>query len=288
MAKLGVITDGISRDLRHALGVMTEVGLTHAEFQFIGDKEVGDLSPQERKDAKGLVDDHGLSVSCISRHNFAGAAVRDVQVGDAFHTKHMDGLKRCIEMAHEFGSPLVRIMSFNKEMILFASHGADHWQMAQGAWDHLPGLLEPPVRLAEEEGVTLVLETGNNAMVTSGQLGRRLVDEMGSEHLKILWDPGNSLYCTEPAYPDGFEALRGGALGHIHMKDAIVQIAKATVEARELGTGQMAPHLEPLAAGLKADGYDGAISLESIYRPEGGDFEEGFRASVETFKRIFG
>ncbi len=288
MANLGVITDGISRDLRHALGVMTEVGLTHAEFQFIGDKEVGDLSPQERKDAKSMVDDHGLSVSCISRHNFAGAAVRDVEVGDAFHTKHMDGLKRSIEMAHEFGSPLVRIMSFNKEMILFASHGADHWQMAQGAWDHLPTLLEPPVRLAEAEGVTLVLETGNNAMVTSGQLGRRLVDEMGSEHLKILWDPGNSLYCTEPAYPDGYEALRGGALGHIHMKDAIVQIAKATVEARELGTGQMVPHLEPIAAGLKADGYKGAISLESIYRPDGGDFEDGFRASVGTFKRIFG
>ena len=44
MAKLGVITDGISRDLRHALGVMREVGLTHAELQFIGEKEVGDLS----------------------------------------------------------------------------------------------------------------------------------------------------------------------------------------------------------------------------------------------------
>ena len=154
MANLGVITDGISRDLRHALGVMTEVGLTHAELQFIGEKEVGDLSPQEMRAAKGLIDDHGLSVSCISRHNFAGMAVRDVEVGDAAHAKHMDGLKRCIEMAHEFGSPLVRIMSFNKEMILFASHGADQHQMAQGAWDHLPKLLEPPVRLAEEEGVT--------------------------------------------------------------------------------------------------------------------------------------
>ncbi len=50
----------------------------------------------------------------------------------------------------------------------------------------------------------------------------------------------------------------------------------------------MAPYLEPIAAGLKADGYDGAISLESIYRPDGGDFEGGFRASVETFKTIFG
>ena len=31
MAKLGVITDGISRDFEHALGVMSEVGLDYAE-----------------------------------------------------------------------------------------------------------------------------------------------------------------------------------------------------------------------------------------------------------------
>ena len=288
MAKLGVITDGISRDLRHALGVMREVGLTHAELQFIGEKEVGDLSAQEMEAAKRLIDDHGLAVSCISRHNFGGIAVRATEADDATHTKHMDGLKRCIEMAHEFGTKLVRIMSFSKEMILFGSHGADHWMVSRGAWDQLLKLLAPPVRLAEDEGVTLVLETGNNAMVTSGQLGRRLIEEIGSPNLKILWDPANSLYCNEPAYPDGFDALRGGILGHIHMKDSNVQIARATVECRELGTGQMAPYLEPIAAGLKADGYDGAISLESVYRPDGGTFEDGFRASVKTLKAIFG
>ena len=72
------------------------------------------------------------------------------------------------------------------------------------------------------------------------------------------------------------------------MKDSHVQIARATVECRELGTGQMAPYLEPIAAGLKADGYDGSISLESVYRPDGGTFEDGFRASVKTLKAIFG
>ena len=50
----------------------------------------------------------------------------------------------------------------------------------------------------------------------------------------------------------------------------------------------MAPYLEPLAADLKKDGYDGIISLESVYRPDGGDFEAGFKASVGEFKRLFG
>ena len=42
--KLGVICDGISRDLAHAVDVMDEFDLDYAELQFIGDKEVGDHS----------------------------------------------------------------------------------------------------------------------------------------------------------------------------------------------------------------------------------------------------
>ena len=51
---------------------------------------------------------------------------------------------------------------------------------------------------------------------------------------------------------------------------------------------EQATFTEPLAAALKRDDYSGGISLESVYRPEGGDFEAGFRASVEKFKQLFG
>ena len=43
--KTGVICDGISRDLDHALTVMSEFDLEYAELQFVWDKEVGDHSP---------------------------------------------------------------------------------------------------------------------------------------------------------------------------------------------------------------------------------------------------
>ncbi|MBH53018.1 MAG: hypothetical protein CMI18_01580 [Opitutaceae bacterium] len=111
---------------------------------------------------------------------------------------------------------------------------------------------------------------------------------MGSEHLKILWDPGNGLYANEKPFPDAYEALRGGALGHFHIKDAIVNMPKATVEFCEMGTEQLASSYEPTAKALKEDGYEGVISLESVYCPEGCTFEDGFRASVGFFKRVFG
>ena len=50
----------------------------------------------------------------------------------------------------------------------------------------------------------------------------------------------------------------------------------------------MAPYLTDLAAALAADDYAGAISLESVYRPPGGAFEDGFRASVGVMKAHFG
>ena len=56
MAKLGVITDGISRDLEHALQVATEHDLEYVELQFVWDKEVGDLDDDQMATALALVD----------------------------------------------------------------------------------------------------------------------------------------------------------------------------------------------------------------------------------------
>ena len=194
MPKLGVITDGISREFEHALTVMNETGLKYAELQYLWDKEVGDLNDAEITKAQSLIKAYEMQVSCISRHNFAGMLVGDTEVGDENYNRHMDGLQRCIDMALELDTNVVRIMSFRREMILFGSMGADHWVTSTGAWDKLLKLLELPVKLAEEKNINLVLETGNNAMVPSAWLGKKLINDIGSDRLRILWDPANSLY----------------------------------------------------------------------------------------------
>ena len=125
MAKLGVITDGISRDFEHALRVMTDAGLEYAELQFLWDREVGGLSDDQVARALALVERYGVRVSCITRHVFAGMLVGETEVGDASHTKQLDALKRCIALAKACDTQLVRIMSFRKEMILFGDGGAE-------------------------------------------------------------------------------------------------------------------------------------------------------------------
>lgn len=286
--KLGVICDGISRDLAHAVDVMDEFDLEYAELQFVGEHEVGDHSVGEIAEIDKLLKDRGKPVSCLSRHIFAGMTTAN-RPGDELHTKHMDALKRVIEMAHIVGSPLVRVMTQKKEQILWGKGGAEKWNVAHGAWDTMPPLIAPACDLARSEGLTLVVETGNGTMVNSNYTARKLIDELDAKDvLKVLWDPANNCWCHERAYPDGYDEVRDGYLGHVHIKDVQVDTPRATLEVREMGKGQLADQFRPMADALRADGYDGVISFESVYHPGNGNFEDGFRQCIGLFKEIFG
>jgi sugar phosphate isomerase/epimerase len=267
---------------------MDEFGLTHAELQFVWDKEVGDHTSDEIAGIKALLDGMGKPVSCLSRHIFAGLTTAN-RPGDEQHSSHMDALKRVIEMAHELGSPLVRIMTNKKEQILWGHNGAEKWNVAHGAWDATLPLIAPAVDVARDAGLTLVVETGNGTMVNSSFTGRKLIDDLDAQDaLKVLWDPANNCWCHELAYPDGYDALRGGYLGHVHIKDVLVDTPRATLTVKEMGQGQLGPLFQPIADAMRADGYGGVISFESVYHPGSGDFEAGFRASIGRFKEVFG
>lgn len=286
--KLGVICDGVSRDLAHTVDVMDEFSLEYAELQFVGDTEVGDHSADEIKAIDRLLRDRGKPVSCLSRHIFAGMTGAN-KPGDALHTKHMDALKRVIDMAHVVDCPLVRIMTPKKEQILWGLGGAEKWNVAHGAWDAMLPLIAPAIDVAKDAGVTLVVETGNGTMVNSNYTGRKLIDDLNAKGvLKILWDPANNCWCHERAYPDGYEEAKGGYLGHIHIKDVLVDTPRATLEVKAMGEGQLADQFQPIADALRADKYDGVISFESVYHPGNGNFEDGFRLCIDRFRELFG
>ena len=286
--KMGVICDGVSRDLAHTLTVMDEFDLEYAELQFVWDKEVGDHSKEQIAEMKTLLEKHNKPVSCLSRHIFAGMDKNNVP-GDETHTKHMDALKRVIDMAHELGSPLVRIMTPRKEQILWGHNGAEQWNVQHGVWDAMLPLIAPAVDLAKSEGLQLVVETGNGTLVNSNYTARKLIDDLDAKDtLKILWDPANNCWCHETMYPDGYEEAKDGYIGHIHIKDVKVDSPRATLEVRKMGEGQLADQFQPMADALRADGYDGVISMESVYRPKGGTFEDGFRQNIAYFKELYG
>lgn len=282
MFKLGTITDGISRDFEYALDTMVETGLKYVELQYLWEKQVGDLTDADVERVKGLIEDRDLKVSCISHHNLTALPV-DTAVGDIAYRAHIATLQRCIDVAQSLGTNLVRIFSFRKEMVLFGAEPI----ISEGAWTTLLNRLEEPLRIADAAGITLVIETAISGNVTSAHLARKLIDELDAPHLKVLWDPCSSLYCTEIPYPNGYAAIRDH-IAHVHLKDGVVNLPAATFDFCAMRQGQMEPYYNDIVGALKRDGYDGAISLESVYTPVDGTREDGFRESLPVFMELMG
>ncbi len=282
MFKLGTITDGISRDFEYALDTMVETGLEYVELQYLWEKQVGDLTDADIERVKELIEDRDLKVSCISHHNLTALPV-DTAVDAPAYQAHIATLQRCIDVAKALGTNLVRIFSFRKEMVLFGAEPI----ISEGAWTTLLNRLEEPLRIADAAGITLVLETAISGNVTSAHLARKLIDELDAPHLKVLWDPCSSLYCTEIPYPDGYEVIREH-IAHVHLKDGVVNLPAATFDFCAMRQGQMDSYYNDIVNALKQDGYDGAISLESVYTPVGGTREDGFRESLPIFMELVG
>jgi sugar phosphate isomerase/epimerase len=182
----------------------------------------------------------------------------------------------------------VRIMTPKKEQILWGRNGAEKWNVAHGAWDKMLPLIAPACDVARDAGVTLVVETGNGTMVNSNYTGRKMIDDLDAKDvLKVLRDPANNCWCHEQAFPAGYEEVKDGYLGHVHIKDVHVDTPRATLEVRRMGEGQLADQFQPMADTLRANDYGGVISFESVYHPGNGNFEDGFRQCVGLFKSIF-
>ena len=282
MFKLGTITDGISRDFEYALDTMVETGLEYVELQYLWEKQVGDLTDADIERVKGLIEERNLKVSCISHHNLSALPV-DTTVDAPAYRGHIATLQRCIDVAQALGTNLVRIFSFRKEMVLFGAEPV----ISEDAWTTLLNRLEEPLRIADAAGITLVIETAISGNVTSAHLARKLIDELDAPHLKVLWDPCSSLYCTEIPYPNGYEIIREH-IAHVHLKDGVVNLPAATFDFCAMRQGQMDPYYNDIVNALKRDGYDGAISLESVYTPVGGTREDGFRESLPVFMELVG
>ena len=282
MFKLGIITDGISRNFEYALDTMVETGLEYVELQYLWEKQVGDLTDADIERVRGLITARNLKVSCISHHNLSALPLDTAVVAPAYR-EHITTLERCIDVAQALGTKLVRIFSFRKEMVLFGAEPI----ISEGAWATLMNRLEEPLDIADAAGITLVMETAISGNVTSALLARKLIDELGAPHLKVLWDPCSSLYCTEVPYPDGYAAIREH-IAHVHLKDGVVNLPAATFDFCAMRQGQMDPYYNDIVDALKRDGYEGTISLESVYTPVDGTREDGFRESLPVFMELMG
>lgn len=103
--------------------------------------------------------------------------------------------------------------------------------------------LKPVVRRAEEFGVIMAIEPVVKHIVWNPRRCRRVLDEIGSHHLQVLFDPVNLLSMENVDHADEVihEAIEllGPDIAMVHLKDYLPEDADGQLKSVAAGTGEM-------------------------------------------------
>src|SRR6516165_6522549 len=102
---LSAFADEISADPQEQIDVLTRCRVKHIELRSIHRTNVLDLTDQQVKEFKGLLDRNGFPLSAI------GSPIGKVKIDQPFEP-HLKRFERAITLARIFETPNIRIFSY--------------------------------------------------------------------------------------------------------------------------------------------------------------------------------
>ncbi len=249
MFKLAVISDEVSQDFQTVVNVAAEYKLKGVEIRSVWDKPPQDLDDKDIAKMKGILDAAGIGV-CGIASPFYKCDIDDEQA----RREHLEILKKCVKMAHFFGTNIVRGFAFWKT------------DRTEELWDTILEYYREPVKIAEGEGIFIGLENEASTSLYTAKLTAKFIDDVGSPNVRGIWDPANEVYAEggETPYPDAYNRLKAGMI-HCHAKDAAPG-ADGNPESVPVGTGVV--DWKGQIKELLDSGYEGYLSLETHWRPK--------------------
>ncbi len=134
------------------------------------------------------------------------------------------------------------------------------------AWRDMRDTMLRAVELAEKNGVTLAIESEASNVIDTPENARRIMDDMGSERLKMILDCAN-LFGRGHAHPDEVKSVIGHAMD-LFGDDVVIAHGKDIQEGDGIsfcGTGLGIVDFSYTASLLRAHGYAGDMFLHGIY-----------------------
>jgi L-ribulose-5-phosphate 3-epimerase len=281
MFRRAIITDEVSQDPVDAVRLARRFGLDGLEIRSAWEKGPHELSAAEVRALREIARDGELAVCAVATPVFKCTLDDGRQV-----LKHLEILKRCLDVCGGLEAPLARVFTFWKP----GAPGAPTDAGLERPWNEVTSpiadRLGEAADIAANFGRRLGIE--NEPSVNGSTCGKvaELLSRVEHPALGAVWDPGNALYDLkgERLYPEGYEVLRPHIL-HVHIKDARWDPKTKTTAAVALGDGEVPYH--DIFPRLRDDQYGGFVSLETHYRltrtlseetarlPSGRDFSAG-------------
>lgn len=268
---IAAITDEFSPNLARAIPMLKEIGMTGAELRVINGKNIMDLSDDELKRTKEMLQEADLEVISIASPVLKCVLPNAPEVDsrfqhDIFASKHtFEDQPRLIEhalsLAEFFGARIVRVFSY--------------WRTVEPAkcFDAIVKGLSGIAEQAAAKNIIIGLENEHACNVGTASESAKVLKAISHPNLQLVWDPANALVAGEEPYPSGYSLLPKGRIAHVHAKDCHMDGDKPVWGP--LGTRHV-KWKEQISA-LLADGYRGYISLETHWPGPNQDKAEASR-----------
>jgi sugar phosphate isomerase/epimerase len=263
--RIAAITDEFSPDLGAALDAMAAIGMTGAELRVLWGKNIMDLTDDELSRARDMVQAKGMEVMSIASPILkcvlpGGPDVDTRFQQDIFASKHtFEDQPRLTEhafrIAKVFGARIIRVFSY--------------WRTVQPE-RVFDDVVKAVIELAEKaagEDLIIGLENEHACHVGLAAEAAQVLSVARHPNLMLVWDPANALVGGEEPFPHGYQLLPKDRIAHVHVKDCHMEGHKPVwgpVGTRHVDwKGQV--------AALRADGYNGWLSLETHWAGPGND-----------------
>jgi sugar phosphate isomerase/epimerase len=277
---LGIITDELTPNLDEAIAFITSYKLKWCELRDVWGKNLL-TAPQEDLDrAKKLLADNSVHVSDIAspifKWNLPGMNTKanerhDPAKGNFTEDDSEAVLRKSFQIARFFGTRKIRMFSY--------------WRVEdpEKVYPQVRDRLAQAARLAEKNGMILVLENEHECNVGTGKELGRILKEVNSPGLRGVWDPGNAVMLGEKPFPDGYLAVKG-MFPHMHIKDVRKNPQTGKLEWAPVGGGFV--DFKGQFEALHKEKYSGTMSLETHYRRPDGNKVESTRESLEGLLKV--
>jgi sugar phosphate isomerase/epimerase len=238
-----ILTDEISQDLDKALDLCRRRGFPAIEVRSVWNTPPHQLTLNQCHDIAERARDQGIGIA-----GFASPVFKTpLPDSDAGLVQCEALLARALDQCEALGTRLLRVFSFYRDAVPDVPRAA--------------AAMDAVLARVPTDGVTLAVETGTRTNTPTAALARELLGLLGRPTLRILWDPGNTVFSGigDTAGLVGLTHLRPCDLAHVHVKDPLG--ANGYVE---LGRGALPwPHI---LDALAERGYCGYLSLETHWR----------------------
>lgn len=270
---LSGIADEASPRLEKQIQAHRDLGWGHIEMRSIEGRNLTDLEDGAFDRAAGQILDAGLQVSC-----FASQIANWSRPISADFEKDLSEIDRAVPRMARLRAPFIRCMSY--------PNATPPWPDAEWRREAVRRLKALALK-AQKGGVTLVHENCNGWGGQGPQQTLDLLADVGSSHLKLVFDTGNPIPYRQDAW-DYYRRVRDHVV-YVHIKD--YQLGPDEKE-KAVYPGEGKGAVREIVSDLLRRGYGGGLSIEphitSVIHldKEATDPELAFRTYVEYGKRL--